>query len=541
MNYRNRRRRRERGFFYRLRRKWRYFTKRVAEALHHFGMTIRRLLPPRKPGQPIWKSSRFIAAAAGGVLCVAIVLMIVLIPGGEKGKSREEDTVPVSSELAATPEPTAALFDYYMGCADDAKIMELQERLVEIGYMETEEITENFNALTEMAVKRFELLNGVAEPTGHVNNELWDKIFSDNYAEFVLQEGMEGEDIKELQDRLRDLGYLTASPTGYYGTDTEAALRTFQEKHGLEISGKIDDLTSDKLYSEDVISLFYKKGDKSDEIKTLQARLKELGYITFEPDGEYGNGTYAAVKQFQVKNDLVADGYLGYETQRILLSGDAKKNILSKGDEGDAVTKLQKKLVKLGYINKPTGYYGSDTVTAVKNFQKLNGLSVDGMAGAQTLTKLSSGDAKKATTKVIVGKSSKVNQILEAAKSKLGSKYVLGAKGPSKFDCSGLVYWSIKQVDPSLAKHFYTSAGYQYKYCKEKGCIVSAKEARKGDLVFWQKPNCHCGRKYNEIHHVGFYLGNGMILDASSSNRKVLTRRIFSSANYKVYAYARPY
>ena len=538
MNYQNRRRRRERSFSYRMRKKWRNFTRMLSEAFRRFLSGLRRIFPRRAPGQPLWQSRRFLAAVAGGVLCVAVVLMIVLIPG--EGRDKKRDEVPVSAELA-DPAPTETPIDYHVGSPDSPEIQELQERLVEIGYLETEEISQQYTEALETAVKRFEILNCSGDPTGRVNNETWEQIFSDDYAEYVLSVGMEGSDIEELQERLRDLGYLSDSPTGYYGTDTEAALKDFQEKNGLTVSGKIDDETSDKLYSEDVVSLYYKKGDKSEEIKTFQARLKELGYITFEPDGEYGNGTYAAVKQFQNKNDLVADGYLGFETQRVLLSGEAKKNILSKGDEGDAVTKLQNKLVKLGYINKATGYYGTDTVTAVKNFQKLNGLSVDGMAGAQTLTKLSSGDAKKATTKVIVGKSSKVNQILDAAKSKLGCKYVLGAKGPNKFDCSGLVYWSIKQVDPGLAKHFYTSAGYQYKYCKEKGYIVSAKEARKGDLVFWQQPNCHCGKKYNEIHHVGFYLGNGMILDASSANRKVLQRRIFSSANYKVYAYARPY
>ena len=133
------------------------------------------------------------------------------------------------------------------------------------------------------------------------------------------------------------------------------------------------------------------------------------------------------------------------------------------------------------------------------------------------------------------------SDVLNVALTKVGAPYVLGAKGPKRFDCSGLVYWSINEIDPALGKNLYTSAGYQYKYCKDNGYLVGESEARAGDLIFWQKPNCSCGAKYNEIHHVGFYLGDGMILDASSSNGRVIIRKVFNGSSYRVYAYARPY
>ena len=131
--------------------------------------------------------------------------------------------------------------------------------------------------------------------------------------------------------------------------------------------------------------------------------------------------------------------------------------------------------------------------------------------------------------------------VLNVALTKVGAPYVLGAKGPTRFDCSGLVYWSIKEIDPELGRNLYTSAGYQYKYCRDNNYLVGESEARPGDLIFWQKPGCHCGKKYNEIHHIGFYLGDGMILDASSSNGRVIIRKLFSGSSYRVYAYARPY
>lgn len=133
------------------------------------------------------------------------------------------------------------------------------------------------------------------------------------------------------------------------------------------------------------------------------------------------------------------------------------------------------------------------------------------------------------------------SDVLNVALTKVGVPYVLGAKGPNRFDCSGLVYWSINEIDPELGRNLYTSAGYQYKYCKENNFLVGESEIQPGDLIFWYKPNCTCGAKYAEVHHTGFYLGDGMILDASSSNGRVIIRKLFNGSNYKALAYARPY
>ncbi len=68
------------------------------------------------------------------------------------------------------------------------------------------------------------------------------------------------------------------------------------------------------------------------------------------------------------------------------------------GDTGSAVKKVQQRLKKLGYYKgKVDGDYGSGTKTAVKNFQKRNGLTANGKVNSKTLAKLNSSDAKKAT------------------------------------------------------------------------------------------------------------------------------------------------
>ena len=70
-----------------------------------------------------------------------------------------------------------------------------------------------------------------------------------------------------------------------------------------------------------------------------------------------------------------------------LLLSSAQALTLRYNQRGDEVKALQKALSQLGFYQKTLdGVYGSGTKTAVRNFQKANGLSVDGVAGPVTLS-----------------------------------------------------------------------------------------------------------------------------------------------------------
>ena len=71
----------------------------------------------------------------------------------------------------------------------------------------------------------------------------------------------------------------------------------------------------------------------------------------------------------------------------VLMSWNSEVEALSKyGSRGTEVKTIQEKLKRWGYYSGSVdGIYGSQTVSAVKKFQKKNGLTVDGIAGAQTL------------------------------------------------------------------------------------------------------------------------------------------------------------
>lgn len=192
------------------------------------------------------------------------------------------------------------------------------------------------------------------------------------------------------------------------------------------------------------------------------------------------------------------------------MSEDAQGNALSIGAKGDDVTSIQARLNELGYIKKVTGYFGSDTDTAVRSFQKTNGLSVDGKVGFNTMNRLMSSDAKKSTGASVTG--ANVESFISVAESKLGSKYVLGAKGPNSFDCSGFVYWCLNQV--GVKQSYMTSHGWaaSSKYTK----IDNMGDMKRGDIIVFEG-------------HVAIYAGNGMMIDASSSNGKVVKRASTSS------------
>ncbi len=77
---------------------------------------------------------------------------------------------------------------------------------------------------------------------------------------------------------------------------------------------------------------------------------------------------------------------------------EKKYDTLRKGATGPSVKALQEELIALGYLSdKADGNFGSNTQSAVVQFQAVNGLSADGLAGDQTQTLLFSGNARPAS------------------------------------------------------------------------------------------------------------------------------------------------
>ena len=71
------------------------------------------------------------------------------------------------------------------------------------------------------------------------------------------------------------------------------------------------------------------KGSKGDEVKALQTRLFDLGFYSIAIDGDYGNGTINAIKDFEAFNGMEQTGIATPEFQAFLFSENAKPKPVS--------------------------------------------------------------------------------------------------------------------------------------------------------------------------------------------------------------------
>ena len=466
-------------------------------------------------------SVRFIVfIGIAGVIIAGLLLLI--FSGSSREASLQPTTSPISvitmapgslSPAAETEnpviQPTPALTPMRLtkGMRSD-EVALMQERLMELDYMERDLPTDYFGPVSEMALELFQRKHGL-QIDGIYGEETKLLLFSEQAKKYSATIGFYGADIMEIQLRLQDLDYVQKA-TGYFGEETEAAVKEFQKRNGLAVDGSVGAQTKEVLFSNNAKAFYYSIGTSGEEVLKLQRRLFALGYLTTKPDGTFGKDTENAIRRFQQKNGFIDDGYAGPQTRKLLFSRKAEHNALGVGDSGSDVQNIQERLIQLNYLkDKADGYFGSNTSGAVKAFQKRNRLSDDGKVGTQTLTVLLSDSAKKAASSSGGGASGNggssreksVQALIEVAKSKLGAKYVLGAKGPNTFDCSGFVFWCLNQI--GIRQGYLTSAGWA---SSSKYPVVDRMEDLKaGDIISFKG-------------HVGIALGNGKMIDCAPSD-----------------------
>lgn len=111
-------------------------------------------------------------------------------------------------------------------------------------------------------------------------------------------------------------------------------------------------------------------------------------------------------------------------------------------------------------------------------------------------------------------------QILAVANQALGTRYVWGGNDLLRgVDCSGFV----KQVYAAIGIELPRVSNQQAR----AGTPVSAEAAQPGDLVWWDLNDRNQG-----ADHIGIYLGNGMVMEASSSQGKVVVRKLWGKPNF---------
>lgn len=289
------------------------------------------------------------------------------------------------------------------------------------------------------------------------------------------------EAVKQLQQRLMDLYYMGSDePTDYYGPVTRDAVLSFQRANHLKETGDADEQTLAILYSDMAKSYMLNKGCSGEDVLTLQSELKELGYYEDKLNGYFGTATSRATAAFQKKNKLDITGEADYGTLELLYSPKAKPLI----DPTPTPTPTP--------TPKPTA-----TPKATPNKTA---------SPAKTEEIIIYPSANVTTPAPNYGGG--VDDFIALAKQQIGIRYVLGGKGPDKFDCSGFVYYCLKPLGKMT--RYYNSAGMGQ--IDSWPNVYGKENLQPGDLLFYKSEGSD-----TRITHVAIWLGNNKLIHASAS------------------------
>ncbi|WDV53970.1 NlpC/P60 family protein [Streptomyces coeruleorubidus] len=134
-------------------------------------------------------------------------------------------------------------------------------------------------------------------------------------------------------------------------------------------------------------------------------------------------------------------------------------------------------------------------------------------AGSGSSTSTAPADSSYAT---------KAEKALAFARAQIGKPYVWGAVGPGSYDCSGLTQAAWKAAGVTLPRTTYDQVN--------AGTTVSLADAQPGDLVFF----------YDDITHVGIYIGNGMMIHAPKPGTYVREESIYYDGESSIHSVVRP-
>lgn len=129
------------------------------------------------------------------------------------------------------------------------------------------------------------------------------------------------------------------------------------------------------------------------------------------------------------------------------------------------------------------------------------------------------------------------NKAVDLALTKLGTPYSQELRNQEGyFDCSSFTYWVYSQLGIYLQHGGSNTAAAQGRYITENNLAISYDSLAPGDLIFY---SFEVNNRYLNISHVAIYAGNGYVVDASFSKKKVVYRPIYSTGS--IVLCGRPY
>jgi peptidoglycan hydrolase-like protein with peptidoglycan-binding domain len=242
-------------------------------------------------------------------------------------------------------------------------------------------------------------------------------------------------------------------------------------------------------------------GSSGESVRTLQQKLNIYGY-TLTADGIFGNKTLAAVKGFQTSKGLAADGIVGPITWSALgtttssqppsNNSDPGSTVLKYGDRGEAVKILQQKLNVFKYNLTADGVFGGETSFAVKDFQRVTGLSADGAVGSSTWNALNN---TPAVAPYLYDPAQRYQDRVNSSSSPSSTKYYIYVNLDRHVVCilTGSNYnWTIQKIfkctvgkpeTPTITGRYTVKAKGSY-FVTENGLICRYYTQISGDYLF---------------------------------------------------------
>jgi peptidoglycan hydrolase-like protein with peptidoglycan-binding domain len=131
--------------------------------------------------------------------------------------------------------------------------------------------------------------------------------------------------VQAVQDRLRQAGVYAGAVDGVWGPDSETALQRFQTSHQLQPTGQLNQATAATLgidpgtllaAAQPPVAPAVPSGSvlRPASVRTVQARLKSLGFYGGAVDGAWGASTQTAIERFQQGRGLQPNGQLNPAT-----------------------------------------------------------------------------------------------------------------------------------------------------------------------------------------------------------------------------------
>ena len=230
---------------------------------------------------------------------------------------------------------------------DGDDVLALQTRLKDLKYY-TGNLSGRFREGTRKAVEEFQA-DFDLDQTGVADMRTLSILFSLTHR--PLRYGSTGDDVKELQRQLTELGYYKGKISGNYLEPTKKAVEELQKKNGLEVNGVADADLQDMILEGKILN----KSEKADVTGTPAPNMSN--YLV--DDNEDGVRVSDEVVKFSKK--------------------------LKNGSTGKLVKQVQERLTELGYYEGPvSGNYQKYTIRAVKTFQTQNGLEETGVVDEET-------------------------------------------------------------------------------------------------------------------------------------------------------------